>query len=73
MDIKVLVAVGDGEILSLNLSQGLWVEHNDEAHWQIDCLVNEAMRLAQEEADYERWAAGPWMQDAWREARQEAS
>lgn len=60
MQIKLLVAVGNGEILSLELSQGLWVEDNSSAHWQIDCLINEAMRRAQEDLDYQNWlVSGP--------------
>lgn len=58
-DIKVMVSAGYGELLSLTIPQGEWMENTNEMHWYIHCMINEAMRRAQmdlaEEYDYQRW------------------
>jgi hypothetical protein len=62
MDIKLLVAVGDGEIVNLSLPQSLWFEDQEFALYQVAWVIEESMRKAaqdcQEEADYSRWAMG---------------
>ena len=72
MDIKLLVAVGDGEVLSLTISQGMWIENNSQAHWEIDGLIDCAMAKAwqemQESEDYQRWLDSGWTADDWQEA-----
>ena len=59
MEIKVIAAVGDGEVLTLTIPQEMWIENNDFAHWHFHEMVNKAIRMAQrdviEERDYYRW------------------
>jgi hypothetical protein len=68
VDIKLMIAVGDGEVYALTIPQAMWYKNNVQAHYEIHQLINAAFVNLEESEDMEEgiqeWIEGPFDDDS---------